>query len=506
VILDEVHHDRRHRRCAGRAPILTTGRRLLGPVAAAATAASVAATPDAAAAGSVSFVAFVAWVLAGRAWDRPAAHLPVLRVGYPLLIAACASATAAALSAMLELDGMPTRDWLLVLGAAGAVSMLARGTGTARDRARPARIAFIGTADAARRLADVIERADVSSYRLLGRVDVGGDSSGEVPVVADLAHLRDAILRERIDLLVVGSGVGRLTVFEALARCLDVPFRYTELSAFYEDVFGNVPTAEINAAWFAHLAAAEAHHTSPVAKRTLDVGLALAVGVVTLPLLACAVVLIRLGGGPALFVQQRVGESGRPFRLYKLRTMRVGSGDEPLWAQVGDPRVTRIGRVLRRTHVDELPQIWNVLRGDMSFVGPRPEQVGFVVQLEAALPFYQRRHLIRPGITGWAQVRCGYAGSEAGSAWKLCNDLYYVKHRSLGLDVLVLIETVGALQVGSAAAAERIPLTPWTATAPAPAPEATVAAIPVAGGPTAGAGAIALTVSSDDGHARGLAP
>ena len=411
-------------------------------MAAAATAASVAATPDAAAAGSVSFVAFVAWVLAGRAWDRPAAHLPVLRVGYPLLIAACASATAAALSAMLELDGMPTRDWLLVLGAAGAVSMLARGTGTARDRARPARIAFIGTADAARRLADVIERADVSSYRLLGRVDVGGDSSGEVPVVADLAHLRDAILRERIDLLVVGSGVGRLTVFEALARCLDVPFRYTELSAFYEDVFGNVPTAEINAAWFAHLAAAEAHHTSPVAKRTLDVGLALAVGVVTLPLLACAVVLIRLGGGPALFVQQRVGESGRPFRLYKLRTMRVGSGDEPLWAQVGDPRVTRIGRVLRRTHVDELPQIWNVLRGDMSFVGPRPERPEFVEELTKEIAFYGQRHIVRPGITGWAQVRYTYGATTEDALQKLQFDLYYIKNLSIALDLFIIFETV----------------------------------------------------------------
>jgi len=183
----------------------------------------------------------------------------------------------------------------------------------------------------------------------------------------------------------------------------------------------------------------------------------------------------------------------------------VGSGDELLWAQVGDPRVTRIGRVLRRTHVDELPQIWNVLRGDMSFVGPRPEQVGFVAQLEAALPFYQRRHLIRPGITGWAQVRCGYAGSEAGSAWKLCNDLYYVKHRSLGLDVLVLMETVGALLVGPAAA-ERIPLTPWTATDPAPAAETTVAAVPATGGPAAGAGTIALTVSTDDTRAQGLAP
>jgi len=505
VILDDVHDDRPHGRCTGRPAVLSLGRGLLGPLAAAAGTASVAAPPNAAAAGSVSFAAFLAWALVGRAWDGPVAHLPVLRVTYPMLIAAGACATAAAVSAMLRLDGISAPDWLLVLGAAGAVSMLARGTGTAGDRARPARVAFIGTADAARRLADVIERANVSSYRLLGRVDVQGDRSGEVPVVADLEHLREAILRDRIDLLVVGSGVGRPAVFEAIARCLDVPFRYTELSAFYEDVFGNVPTAEINAAWFAHLAAAEARHTSPVAKRALDVGLALAVGALTLPLLACAVALIRLGGGPALFVQQRVGESGRPFRLYKLRTMRVGSGDELLWAQVGDPRVTRIGRVLRRTHVDELPQIWNVLRGDMSFVGPRPEQVGFVLLLEAALPFYQRRHLIRPGITGWAQVRCGYAGSEAGSAWKLCNDLYYVKHRSLGLDVLVLFETVGALLLGSAAA-ERIPLTPWTATDPAPTPETTVAAVPAAGGPAAGAGAIALTVSSDDTQAPGLAP
>ena len=505
MILDEVHDDPPYRRCTGRAALLSFGRGLLGPVAAAASAAALAAPPNAVDAGSISFAAFLAWVLAGRAWDRPVAHLPVLRVTYPLLIAAGATATAAALCAMLRLDGMSAPDWLLVLGAAGAVSMLARGTGTNGHRVRPARMAFIGTADAARRLADVIERANVSSYRLLGRVDVQGDGSGEVPVVADLEHLREAILREQIDLLVVGSGVGRLAVFEAVARCLDVPFRYTELSAFYEDVFGNVPTAEINAAWFAHLAAVEARHTSPVAKRALDVGLALAVGVLALPLLAGAVVLIRLGGGPALFVQQRVGESGRPFRLYKLRTMRVGSGDELVWAQVGDPRVTRIGRVLRRTHVDELPQIWNVLRGDMSFVGPRPEQVGFVAQLDAALPFYQRRHLIRPGITGWAQVRCGYAGSESGSAWKLCNDLYYVKHRSLVLDVLVLFETVAALLVGPAAA-ERIPLTPWTATDPAPAPETTVAAIPATGGPAAGAGTIALTVSTDDTQAQGLAP
>ena len=466
-------------------------------MAAAASASSVAASSDAVAAGSVSFLAFLTLLLAGRAWDRPVAHLPVLRVTYPLLIAAGATVTSAAVCAMLRLDGLAARDWLLVVAVAGTSSMLARSLDPAGHH--PVRVAFIGTADAARRLADLIERANVSSYRLLGRVDVHGDTGGAVPVVADLTHLREAILRERIDLVVVGSGVERLTVFEALARCLDVPFQYTELSAFYEDVFGNVPTAEINAAWFAHLAATEARHTSPAAKRTLDVGLALAVGALALPLLGCAVVLIRLSGGPALFVQERVGESGRPFRLYKLRTMRVGSGDELRWAQEGDPRVTHIGRALRRTHIDELPQVWNVLRGEMSFVGPRPEQVGFVVQLEAALPFYQRRHLIRPGITGWAQVRCGYAGSEAGSAWKLCNDLYYVKHRSVGLDLLVLVETIAVMILGLGAAAQ-IPLMPWVEPDAPAAPAGAPAGMPDGTALAGAATAVVLGSPGDSDH------
>jgi lipopolysaccharide/colanic/teichoic acid biosynthesis glycosyltransferase len=112
------------------------------------------------------------------------------------------------------------------------------------------------------------------------------------------------------------------------------------------------------------------------------------------------------------------------------------------WCEVSDPRVTRVGRVLRRLHVDELPQLYNVLRGEMSVVGPRPEQSDISERLEAQLAFYSRRHLIRPGLTGWAQVRCGYAGSERGSAWKLSHDLYYLKHQSLAYDVLILARTL----------------------------------------------------------------
>jgi lipopolysaccharide/colanic/teichoic acid biosynthesis glycosyltransferase len=155
----------------------------------------------------------------------------------------------------------------------------------------------------------------------------------------------------------------------------------------------------------------------------------------------CAL-LVRRDGGPALFTQTRIGEGGRPLAVYKLRTMKTDAGLESQWASPGDPRITRVGAVLRKMHLDELPQIVNVLRGEMSIVGPRPEQPEFVERLEGILPFYSRRHLIKPGITGWAQVRCGYAGSDVGSAWKLCHDLYYLKYRSTAFDLSILVETL----------------------------------------------------------------
>ena len=112
------------------------------------------------------------------------------------------------------------------------------------------------------------------------------------------------------------------------------------------------------------------------------------------------------------------------------------------WSEADDDRVTRVGRVLRRTHIDELPQLWNVLRGDMTLIGPRPERPEMVAELERQFSHYTRRHLLRPGIAGWAQLRCGYAGSDLGTAWKLCHDLYYIKHRSVLADLLIIVETL----------------------------------------------------------------
>jgi lipopolysaccharide/colanic/teichoic acid biosynthesis glycosyltransferase len=167
--------------------------------------------------------------------------------------------------------------------------------------------------------------------------------------------------------------------------------------------------------------------------------------VLSLPILAVVALIIRRDGGPVFFRQRRIGEGGQPITLIKLRTMNVDDGEEAQWASADDPRVTTIGRILRRTHLDEFPQIINVLRDEMSLVGPRPEQPEFVERLEELIPFYARRHLIKPGITGWAQVRCGYAGSDTGSAWKLSHDLYYLKHRSMAFDLAILGETVRTL-------------------------------------------------------------
>jgi lipopolysaccharide/colanic/teichoic acid biosynthesis glycosyltransferase len=176
-------------------------------------------------------------------------------------------------------------------------------------------------------------------------------------------------------------------------------------------------------------------------RRMLDVLVAVALLLVTLPVLLLAMLLVRTDGGPAFYRQVRIGEGGRSFRLLKLRSMSARGGG-PAVTAAGDARITRVGRILRRTSIDELPQLWHVLRGEMTLVGPRPERPEIVTELERRFPHYTRRHLVKPGITGWAQLRCGYAGSELGTAWKLCHDLFYVKRRSVLADWLIIVETL----------------------------------------------------------------
>jgi lipopolysaccharide/colanic/teichoic acid biosynthesis glycosyltransferase len=188
-------------------------------------------------------------------------------------------------------------------------------------------------------------------------------------------------------------------------------------------------------------------------KRVLDLVLA-AAGAVVLVLLLPFVVVGNLvaNRGPLFYTQRRVGKQGREFRIYKLRTMRAAfEGERTTWTAERDPRITPFGRLLRVSHLDELPQVLNILRGDLSVVGPRPEQPAYVAELSEKLPFYDLRHLVRPGLTGWAQVKYGYAGDERDALEKLQYEFFYLRHQGLGLDLRIIGRTIRSILGGEGA-------------------------------------------------------
>ena len=424
---------------------------LVGPLAGAEAIALRGEPPyDAAALVFVAFASGALMVPRTAHWER---FLPLMgRVlpaggvlgGLPLLVAIQAATGAPDITA-LELAEV---SLIVALVSAVPEALLARRW----MPPRPLRVAVIGPSRCAELLAAELSRSDIRSHLLVGVVASAPDQGHPPQAAAGLARLGsiaqlDALVEEHaIDLLVMADQDGRARILDEVVRsCLHLPVRLTQLSNFYEEMFGHVPLAEMSSAWFEYMLHPRYRGGGSVSKRVLDVTAGMLLALVSaLPLLVLGL-MIRRDGGPALFRQTRIGEGGRPFTLYKLRTMRQREHASAEWASSEDPRVTRIGHFLRRTHLDELPQALNVIRGDMSLIGPRPEQPEFVERLDAIVPFYARRHLIRPGLTGWAQVLCGYAGSDVGSSWKLCHDLYYLKHRSLVFDLVILAETARKL-------------------------------------------------------------
>jgi exopolysaccharide biosynthesis polyprenyl glycosylphosphotransferase len=216
---------------------------------------------------------------------------------------------------------------------------------------------------------------------------------------------------------------------------------------FYERIMRRASLDDVDESWFLFNRPLRARRTYAAIKRLTDVVAGLLGSLLVCLIVPIIALLIALDdGGPVFFRQERVGRGRRPFLICKFRTMRENAEVEgPVWAVPNDARVTRIGRLLRRTRLDELPQFFNVLKGDMALVGPRPERPQFVRVLERAVPFYQRRHLIRPGITGWATVRFGY-GDTVTDKWRSHEyDLYYLKHRSPLLDLEILARTVAVM-------------------------------------------------------------
>jgi exopolysaccharide biosynthesis polyprenyl glycosylphosphotransferase len=324
---------------------------------------------------------------------------------------------------------------------------------------RPRRVVIVGTGRNSVALVREINGAARLPFEVVGVVDDGSTSAAgppPAPGLGDVARLPAILEQHRPDLVVLAVERDRPTTFGHLLDSASTGFRVLELPQFYEHALGRVPVRDLPRAWFMSVLHLYQRPHSRVAKRVFDVVVASFGLLLMLPSLLLTAVFVRRSQGPIILRQTRIGEHGKPFTIYKFRTMRADAEapGQALWASDRDPRITRIGFGLRAMRLDELPQLWNVLRGDMSIVGPRPERPEFLSHLEEEVPYWTRRHLIKPGVTGWAQIRRGYTADVDGSTDKLSFDLWYLRHRSLLVDMAICLETVKMLLFGAARAGE----------------------------------------------------
>jgi len=245
----------------------------------------------------------------------------------------------------------------------------------------------------------------------------------------------------------------RPDAFSALLSGSGAGFELLGLPEFHEQAFGRVPVRHVTAAWFMSVLHYYRRPYTQFAKRTFDVIGAVLALALTAPVFLILALLVRRTRGPHISGQRGLGEGGRHCAMLKFRTRHDGAEaeGEAGWADESDARTTADGRFMRRSRLDEMPQLWNVLKGEMSIVGPRPERPEFVECLRQTVPFWTRRHLVKPGITGWAQVRHGYTADAAGTADKLSYDLWYLRHRSLVTDLAICAKTFATLLSGSGA-------------------------------------------------------
>ncbi len=316
------------------------------------------------------------------------------------------------------------------------------------------RVVVAGVGWAAMSIIEAISEHAADDYEVVGCVDEGAPIDPDDVVVeadvigygADLARIARELNASEIILATRGNVDGAL--FQAIMDCYELGIPLTPMPLLYEQLTGMVPVEYVRGHWnvVLPLEGRSPFDPYPLLKRLIDVALSLGgllvFGLVLPPL---ALLMMLDSPGPIFYRQERLGRAGRVFKLTKLRTM-IPDAEKvkgPIWAIEDDPRVTRVGRFLRRSRIDELPQLINVLKGEMSLVGPRPERPFFVEHLQKTIPFYRTRLSVRPGLTGWAQINYRYGSSDEDALIKLKYDLYYIRHRSILLDVLILLRTVG---------------------------------------------------------------
>lgn len=380
------------------------------------------------------------WLFAARvmnAYDlRTAARVrPTLRVIGGSLMITFAGLLLLFFAFPYRITRPTTLLWLpLAAALVTAVRLAYRRTLSSARLAQP--IALVASADVLERIWPDVRAQSSALYHVCHVVDPNKPGAAE--------RLADIARSGRVGDVVVGvRDEASRELFAALLRCYDSGLRVRSLADLYEELTGRLLLDQLGHAWLLSLPMrSETSRLYALYKRAVDVTAGLAGCALLAVLLPPVALFIKLEDhGPVFHRQTRVGKYGSTFDLLKLRSMRISPAGDTHWTEHGDQRITRIGRVLRATHVDELPQAWSILRGDMSLIGPRPEQPHYVEKLQEQIDFYKTRLTVRPGLTGWAQVNEGYSSGVDGARVKLSYDLYYVKRQSVALDILIMART-----------------------------------------------------------------
>jgi len=318
------------------------------------------------------------------------------------------------------------------------------------------RVVVAGIGWEARSMIDALKQFAETDYEVVGVIDEGipakrGDIVVDADVIGSADHLLEIVEAMNVHELILATG-GQIdgVLFQKVMDCYEQGIPVTTMPILYEQLTGMVPVEYARGHWRVLLPLEGRSPFDPYGplKRLMDIGVSL-VGLVVFGLLLPVIALIQRidSRGPVFYAQERVGKAGKLFKVIKLRTM-IPDAEKlsgPIWAASNDSRITRFGRFLRKSRIDEMPQFINILKGDMSLVGPRPERAYFVERLHEKIPFYRTRHAVKPGATGWAQVNYGYGSSDEDSLNKLKYDLYYIRHRSLLLDILIIMRTFGKM-------------------------------------------------------------
>jgi len=301
----------------------------------------------------------------------------------------------------------------------------------------------LGSGQRARSVVELLRSCGDAGTAIVGWKEGDGNEGQHSDFAAELRRYCSS--PASIDRVIVALEDRRGTV--PIPELLDLRLRGVVIesaSTALERITGRLALSEMNPSAFIFTDAFKVKRSQQIVRRMISVPAAFVGLLLCLPFIPFIMLAVRLSSpGPVFFRQTRVGRHGSLFTAFKFRTMRQGAEKEgAVWAIENDPRITRVGGFMRATRLDEIPQLWNVLRGDMAFIGPRPERPEFVHWLSKQIPYYDLRNMVRPGITGWAQVRYGYSATLEGSKVKLEYDLYYLKHLSLGFDLLILFETI----------------------------------------------------------------